>query len=289
MEESGFKNVAVFGAGSQIGKALLDRLEARKINVFRVRQSHPDGYAGPIHLFDAQNNSFNPPLESVDAIISLAPLPTIGIVIKMAEIAGAKRVIAMGSTGTMTKADSSSAIEQDFVLQQKQSEQLFREHCDKIGIAWTLFRPTMIYGAGKDQNVAFIKTMIRRFGFYPLPYGAKGKRQPVHYDDLAAACVAALECESTCNKAYNLGGGEILEYPEMLRRIFRSESKTPILLPVPKSVLFLIIAATKKLSKNSFVRKEMVTRMFRDLTVDNEDAFRDFGYRPRAFLSDENC
>lgn len=271
--------IAVVGAASQIGQVLLPRLAAQGMTVYPIGR----GSSGATHVFDEQRGCFTPPLESADAVISLAPLPAIASVLQMAASLGAKRVIAFGSTGKFSKVGSTSALEQDFVVQQEQAEQLFSSQCEAAGINWTLFRPTMIYGADADLNVAFIKSVVKKFGFFPMPLGARGLRQPVHVDDLAAACVSALDCKPTFNRAYNLGGGERLPFPELVRRIFHAEGKRAIMLPVPVSLYFLLIAAAKRFPRAAFVRREMVERMFQDLVADNQPAIDDFAYRPRAF------
>lgn len=282
MTEFRVRRVAIVGAASQIGLALLPRLATKGVLAYRIgRESRGDG-GETTHVFDERHGCFTPSLDSADAVISLAPLPAIGLVLRMAQALGAKRVIAFGSTGKFSKIGSSSPIEQDFVAQQARAEALFATQCEATGIAWTLFRPTMIYGADADQNVAFIKSMIRKFGFFPMPLGANGLRQPVHVDDLAAACVSALESKNTINRAYNLGGGEVLTFPELVRRIFHAEEKRALLLPVPVWVYYLLILVAKKIPKAAFVRKEMVERMFKDLTADNRPAIDDFGYSPRA-------
>jgi nucleoside-diphosphate-sugar epimerase len=281
--ESRVEHVAVVGAASQIGLALLPRLAAAGVSAYRIgRENRCDG-GETTHVFDELRGCFTPHLYSADAVISLAPLPSINQVLKMAQVLGAKRVIAFGSTGRFSKVGSTSAIEQDFVTQQERAEDLFATQCEATGIAWTLFRPTMIYGVDGDQNVSFIKSMIRKFGFFPIPIGANGLRQPVHVDDLAAACVSALGSEKTANRAYNLGGGEVLSFPELVRRIFLAEGKKPVLIPVPVSLYSLVIAAAKKFPRAAFVRKEMVDRMFQDLTVDNKPAIENFEYAPRQF------
>ena len=106
----------------------------------------------------------------------------------------------------------------------------------------------------------------------------------MHVDDLAAACVSVLECEYAFNRAYNLGGGEVLCFPELVRYIFRAEKRIPLLLPIPVSLYYLLILAAKKFPKATFVRKEMVDRMFQDLIADNKPAIDDFSYNPRPFL-----
>jgi len=283
MTLAGRGRVCVVGASSQIGLALLPRLQQSGYDSCPVGRGKTSNGSPPAHVFDVARKRFDPPIADVAALVSLAPLPTIETVLEMATALGVRRVIAFGSTGRFSKAGSPSALEQDFVLQQEQAEQLFSTHCESEGIAWTLFRPTMIYGANMDQSVAFIRSMVIRFGFFPLPAKANGLRQPVHVDDLAMACVAALNCQRTFNRAYDLGGGEQLAFPDLVRRIFAAEGKNPRIVPVPLGVYHLMVAAATALRGAHFVRREMVNRMYRDLTVDNLPALEDFGYRPRPF------
>ena len=281
---SNVESVAVVGASSQIGQALLSRLASAGYLVYRIGREDRSAAEGiTTYVFNELSGNFVPSLGAADAVISLAPLPSIDVVVKMACALRARRIIAFGSTGRFSKIGSTSAIEQDFVAQQERAESVFSIGCESAGMGWTLFRPTMIYGADSDLNVSFIKSMISKFGFFPIPVGANGLRQPVHVDDLAAACVLALGNEATCNKAYNLGGGEVLSFPVLVKKIFKANGKRPILIPVPKLLFPLLITAAKKFPKAAFVRQEMVERMFQDLTADNQTAMNDFGYAPRPF------
>lgn len=284
MTGSSSQRVAVVGASSQIGQVLIPRLEAAGYLACRIGREDRGAAEGiTTHVFDEFSRSFVPSLGSADAVISLAPLPSIDVVVKMAQALGAKRIIAFGSTGRFSKLRSTSPIEQDFVAQQERAESVFSMQCEAVGMGWTLFRPTMIYGADSDLNVSFIKSMISKFGFFPIPVGANGLRQPVHVDDLASACVLALGQGATCNKAYNLGGGEVLSFSVLVKRIFEAEGKRAILIPIPMLLFSILISIARKFPKAAFVRKEMVERMFQDLTADNQAAKDDFGYAPRPF------
>jgi len=281
---SSSQRVAVVGASSQIGQVLIPRLVAAGYVACRIGREDRGAVEGvTTHIFDEFSGSFVPGLDCADAVISLAPLPSIYVVVKMAQALGAKRIITFGSTGRFSKLGSTSAVEQDFVAQQECAESFFSMQCEAAGMGSTLFRPTMIYGADADLNVSFIKSMISKFGFFPIPFGANGLRQPVHVDDLAAACLSALGNEATFNKAYNLGGGEVLSFPVLVKRVFEAEGKRAILIPIPMWLFPLLISIAKKFPRSAFVRKEMVQRMFQDLTADNQAAKDDFGYAPRPF------
>ncbi len=284
MAVAGTEKIAVVGASSQIGRALLPRLVLAGYEVSRIGRKYKDEAEGiATHVFDDLSGRFSPSLGSAAAVISLAPLPTIDTVVKMARALDAQRIIAFGSTGRFSKLGSTSVIEQDFVTQQENAEALFFGSCEAAGIGWTLFRPTMIYGAGTDLNVSFIAEMSRRFGFFPIPIGATGLRQPVHVNDLADACVSALSYETTVNRAYNLGGGEVLMFSDLARRILLEAGRLPILVPIPKSLFVLLVSILRRFPRASFLRREMVDRMFQDLTVDNQPAIDDFGYSPQLF------
>lgn len=276
-------SVVVVGANSQIGDYLLARLQLAGCAVYRLeRQSLQTGNAVMINVSTAAVDSDR---ASVDALVSLAPLPLIEQVLSIAERLCCSRVIAFGSASRFSKEISSSAIEREFSRQQAQAEEVFQQRAEALGIAWTLFRPTMIYGAGRDQTVAQIARVARRVCCFPVLMGATGKRQPVHADDLAAACIQALCVHETFGRAYNLGGAEQLEMREMIRRIFYSVRRRPILLPLPYWVFRVLLVAAKRLPGLGFLRREMIDRMYIDLIVDNADAVADFGYSPRGFLN----
>jgi nucleoside-diphosphate-sugar epimerase len=276
---SPYNRVAVVGAGSQIGPSLIRRLAASGRTVLPIaRISTPAAY-----IFDKASGTFSPRLDHADALISLAPLPVISDVVEMAKALKARRIIAFGSTGRFSKERSTSSLERDFASQQASAELAMAYYCAEANIYWTLFRPTMIYGAGMDQSVTFIAATTRRFGFFPVPMGARGLRQPVHVDDLAAACISALDRDITWNRAYNLGGGERLSYHDMVKRVFAAQGLPSLLLPVPYPLLRIAVALAGRLPKLNFIRREMVDRMFEDLVTDNHPASEDFGFLPRIF------
>src|SRR5207248_1766019 len=139
-------------------------------------------------------------------------------------------------------------------------------------IQWTIFRPTLIYGGGLDGNVTAIADFIHRFGFFPVAGEGRGRRQPVHADDLADACVKALECRPAFGRAYDLVGGTTLEYRAMVEAVARGIGREPRIVRLPPSLLRLMAGRG---------RREIVRRMAEDLAFDSTEAVRDFGYSPR--------
>lgn len=164
-----------------------------------------------------------------------------------------------------------------------QAEARLAAECDRYGIAWTFLRPTFTYGDGQDKNIARIAAFIRRFVFSPIAGPANGRRQSVHAADLAAACHIALDCPAALRPAYNLAGGEVLTYRELVEAIFRAQGKTPFIIRLPLMMWRLAAHFSRLLGSNVAINMGMVRRMNADLVFDDAEARRDLGYAPRAF------
>jgi nucleoside-diphosphate-sugar epimerase len=100
-------------------------------------------------------------------------------------------------------------------------------------VEWVILRPTLIYGLGQDKNLTEIARFVRRFSFFPLIANATGLRQPIHVQDAAMVCVAALGVPVAANHEYNIAGQEALPYKEMVRRIFLAAGLRPRLITIP--------------------------------------------------------
>ena len=148
---------------------------------------------------------------------------------------------------------------------------------------WTVFRPTLIYGRGMDRNVSLIRRLVRIAGFFPLLGSGSGLRQPVHADDLAAACVAALDNPLAFDKAYDLSGGETLTYRAMVGRIFDSLSHKPRFLSVPQALFTGALRMLSLIPRYRDFNIAMAQRMNEDLVYEHSEATRDFGFQPKKF------
>ena len=229
----------------------------------------------------ADADSGDSPPRHTPALIHLAPLWLLSA--ELLDRSGARRVIAFGSTSRFSKEASSSPGERALARRLAEAEARLASEAEARGIAWTVFRPTLVYGCGRDQNVARVARLIRRYGVFPLAGEARGLRQPVHADDLAAACVAALGAPAAFNRAYDLSGGETLSYRAMVAAIARACGRRPRLPAVPVGLLRAAIGLARHWPGGRDLTVGMAERMNQDLCFDHAEATRDFGYRPRAF------
>jgi GT2 family glycosyltransferase/nucleoside-diphosphate-sugar epimerase len=279
--------VIVTGATSQIGHFLLPWLQAAGYRVHAIsrRAAVRGGYSDQSlvwHEIDIEREASSlKKLRRATALIHLAPLGTIPPLLDVMAQMGVKRIIAFGSTSRYSKLASANSMEQRLAQTLIESEKLLEEKCSAAGMAWTLFRPTLIYGCGMDRNVTTIANFINVFGFFPIVGEGKGLRQPVHADDLAAACLGVLHLPTTWNRAYNLSGGETLTYRQMVERIFEELGKKPRIVKVPLAAYAVLLRVMSLWPSYRHLNIEMVNRMNMDLNYDHADAKRDFGYAPR--------
>jgi len=236
------------GATGQIGDFLLQRLNNVEIKTVAVsRHSQQPRFDEKWIVCDLLHDDPFVKSGDVDAWIHAGLLTLTLPWLESAARAGVKRLVSFSSTSIFTKIDSSSAAERKLIGAIREAEDAIAEHCKRLGIHWTIFRPTLIYGRGTDQNISFIVSMIQRFGFFPVVGDGLALRQPVHADDLAQAALDALTQEDAFNRSYNLSGGETLTYRKMVERIFVSLDKSPRIVRVNPVIYKWGIAIIKRM------------------------------------------
>ena len=284
MPDAPTRTALVFGASGQIGEALLARLAGGGWQVFAVSRV-PRPPAGGVTWLTGEFANVGGLPEAVDVVFSTGPLDGFAQWYARGQVA-TRRVVAFGSTSLDTKQASADAYERDIVARLQAAERLVFDTASTNGAAATVLRPTLVYGAGRDQTLARIAAMGRRMGFFVLPRGANGKRQPVHVDDLAHAALAVVDAPATHGKAYALPGGETLAYRDMVARTLAALDPPARLWEVPMPVFRTALWLARKAGMMRGLTDDAVARMREDLVFDASPARRDFGYAPRLFEPD---
>jgi nucleoside-diphosphate-sugar epimerase len=287
---SGFTSppkIIVTGATSIIGHFLLSRLLAAGYEVSAISRGGGKNAVttdNKLIWHEADiSRAEQFPLIHAQALIHLAPLWLLPPLLPVLALQQTKRVIAFGSTSLFSKADSADAGERQIASYLAEAEEAIRHLCDASEINWTVFRPTLVYDCTRDKNITRIADFIRRYGFFPLLGKAVGLRQPVHADDLAEACLMALNQPAAFNKAYNVSGGETLSYRKMVEKIFDSLGKPARFLMVPQWMFRSAITVMALISGKKGTTREMAIRMNVDLCFSHTEATRDFDFSPRPF------
>jgi len=274
--------ILVTGATSQIGIFLIPRLLEAGHEVIAVsRRDNPDSRVTCLKL--DLNHLDHVQFPHADVLIHIAGLQFMADLMEQAKCSGIHRIIVFSSTSLITKKDSPDEAEKSMIKSLAMAERNFQQICNAEGISWTLFRPTLIYGAGKDKNIEFIRSMINTFGVFPVIGNGRALRQPVHADDLASACVTALNHSAMGDKIYNLSGGEILSYRNMVEKVFDSCGKQARIISVPLILVRLALKLIRLIPRYRYLNDAMIHRMKMDMIFSHEDATKDFAYSPRSF------
>ncbi len=266
--------VLVLGGSSQIGHFLLPRLLAGGEPVLALSR-HPRVQPAGVRWLRGQLPDRVPELPPLSAIVSFGPLQALAEWLAAAPLTQAPRVIATSSMSAESKRESRVAAERAIARQLRDGEQALALACARHGCAWTVLRPTLVYGAGLDKSLTPIARRAMRTHLFPLPAG-RGLRQPVHADDIAQAVLAAMACPASAGRVLAIGGGERLPAAEMFARVRRSLPQATVPLPLPAWLLRLGQRALPQL-------RGPLQRLEADLLADNGELQRVLGIHPRPF------
>jgi uncharacterized protein YbjT (DUF2867 family) len=192
-----------------------------------------------------------------------------------------RRVVLFTSTSIVTKLNSDIPAEREGLQRLAEGEQQTIDMCTRMGVGWTVLRPTMIYDEGRDANVSRLARLIQKVGVMPLAGGGSGLRQPVHAEDLAIGALNAASSDAAKNNVYALPGPEAIAYREMVGRIFDGLGKPRRIIAVPPVLWRAAFALAAPLLPNA--NAAMGERMAKDMVFDPAPAVRDFGWSPRGF------
>lgn len=286
------RGIGVIGATSHVGHGLLESLSrsGRRVVAFTrgpggksatadIRwQRLPVAAAGP----ESSEGKLASGAERIEDWVCLAPIVALPGYLPMLGAYGARRVVALSTTGRFTKSDSPDPAERAWVQRLVEAEEQLGAWAQARGAEWIILRPTLIYGYGRDRNICAIARFIARFGFFPLLGKAEGLRQPVHARDVAAACSQALAAP-VANRAYTISGAETLTYREMVARVFEARNRRARFLVVPGAVLRAGMAGLRMVPRFRYLSTAMLDRMNENLAFDHAEAARDLGFAPSGF------
>lgn len=274
------ETVGVLGAGSVTGPLLLREIRLRGLAALAM----PDGEASltpapGLVVGDPEGM----PAQPVPLWISALELDRLPAHFALLERFGARRVVAISSMDVLTKSFSADPDDLKRAESLKSAEGEFRFWAKAHDVAWTVLRPTLVYGQGRDRTVAEIARLIRRLGFFPVLGPAEGLRQPLHGLDLARAACAALRSPLAENRIYAISGAEVLTYSEMVTRIFQAMGRPVRLRRLPLFAFHLAAAFAAVHPRYRHYKIATVIAMNQDMAFSHQQAARDFGFTPRRF------
>jgi nucleoside-diphosphate-sugar epimerase len=194
-------------------------------------------------------------------------------VVTAAEEAEVRRAVFISTTGIFTRLPAPS-----------KAVRVAAEECvRKSRLAWTILRPTMIYGAPGDRNMERLLRRVAKPWPIVVPGNGRALIQPVHVDDLADAIVAALLAPAAERREYDVSGRAPLSLDATIAAAAVAIGARRAKLHVPLAPAAAGLAFLEALRLPVPVKAEQVRRLAEDKAFAHDAASRDFGFAPRAF------
>lgn len=271
--------VLVCGASSQIGFFLLPELVRAGVPVLALSRKPQVAAAGVTWL---QGALPQPPgaANAASSVCCFAPLDALAEWVEAGTAANLERVVATSSMSAESKQASPVAAEREVSRRLHEGEAAVARACERRGIAWTILRPTLIYGAARDRSLTPLARRAMRWRVFGLPAGS-GLRQPVHAADIAQAVVRALD-GNAAGRVIPIGGGERLPASEMFARVHASLPVRAFPLRVPAPLIRLGARWVPPM-------RGALARLQQDLVADNGELERLLGVHPRPFRPGPEC
>jgi uncharacterized protein YbjT (DUF2867 family) len=211
-------------------------------------------------------------LENMDVLVNIA---SIGFghapnIVKAALACDIERAVFISTTAIFTTLDASSK------AVRMKAEAIIRDS----GLAYTILRPTMIYGSSRDRNICRLMKYLKRWPLLPVFGSGEYLQQPVYVADVAGAIVDVIEEQKTIGKAYNISGGTVVTYNELIDTSAEMLGRNVMRLHLPSSPFIFALNLLEQLSVPVPLKGEQIQRLNENKNFSYEQASAGFGYQP---------
>jgi uncharacterized protein YbjT (DUF2867 family) len=227
--------IVVAGASGFVGRRLCPALEQAGHEVVAMTRK-PDSYSGAGKAVRADVHdaaSLDGALAGADAAYYLVhslddkefrrrDAEAATTFAKAAGTAGLQRIVYLGGLGD--DADDLSS----HLRSRREVEQLLGTG----GVPVTTLRAGIIVGHG-GISWEMTRQLVEHLPAMITPRWVRTRTQPIAVADVVRYLVGVLEAPVEGSRTFDVGGPDVLEYIEMLRRVAKIEGRTMLVLPVP--------------------------------------------------------
>lgn len=152
----------------------------------------------------------------------------------------------------------------------------------KSGLAYTIVRPTLVYGEKGGQEFDMYLAYLKKFPIVPFIGNGTSLKRPVFVDDVTAGLLALCDNKASYGKTYNLSGGEaisILDFSRLCLSCLGMGKKQVVCLPV-----WLCMAIARLMGlvmRDPPLSWQVIAGVTQDANLDPSEAVRDVGYDPK--------
>ncbi len=227
--------IVVAGSSGFVGRRLCPALEQAGHEVVAMTR-HPEGYDGagtPVQADVHDAASLDRALAGADAAYYLVhslgdadfrkrdaeAATTFG---KAAAEQGLTRIVYLGGLGD----------DADDLSSHLRSRREVERMLGTGGVPVTTLRAGIIVGHG-GISWELTRQLVEHLPAMITPRWVRTRTQPIGVSDVVRYLVGVLEAPVEGSRAFDIGGPEVLEYVEMMRRVAKIEGRTMIVVPVP--------------------------------------------------------
>jgi uncharacterized protein YbjT (DUF2867 family) len=150
----------------------------------------------------------------------------------------------------------------------QQSKRAGEEIVRGLPLDWLVVRPGSVYGPGDDQ-ISLLLRMVRTMPAVPLIGDGDQQFQPIWHEDLGEALARAVERKEISRQELDIAGPELTSQDDLLDRLERITSRSPIRVPLPEFAASLGIRAMELVGIDSPFSENQLTMLREGITIDD--------------------
>lgn len=213
--------------------------------------------------------------EGMDVLVNIASIGFghVPNVVQAATASSIKRAVFISTTAIFTTLNAPS----------KAIRMAAEETIRNSGLAYTILRPTMIYGSSRDRNMCRLIRYLQKWPVIPVVGPGENLQQPVYVGDVAQAIADCIDNDEAIGKSYNIPGGETLSYNQVIDTVCRLLKRKVLKVHLPVRPIVSTLRICERRGWLLPIKAEQILRLNEDKVFDFKDAHQDFRYSPLTF------
>ncbi|NND66474.1 MAG: NAD(P)-dependent oxidoreductase [Halioglobus sp.] len=129
-----------------------------------------------------------------------------------------------------------SAADDDYSRSKAEQEEMVR----KSGRAYTVLRPTLMFGWFDRKHLGWLSGFMARVPVFPIPGNGRFVRQPLYVGDFCEIIIASM-IRRPNDECYNISGKQKMDYVEIIRLIKSANGSRSLLLHLPYWLFYALL------------------------------------------------